>query len=73
MRVKSDTGADDNLKKGQQHQLGCRLLESQTGNFNITITKEKTDALISEQIDKITYFFFKEKVCYSAIDIGTFQ
>ena len=37
------------------------LLESRTGNFNITIKNEKTYALISERIDEITYFFFKER------------
>ena len=49
------------------------LLESRTGNFNITVKKAKTDALISERFDLRTYFFFKRKVCYSAIDVGTFQ
>ena len=34
------------------------LLESRTGNFNITVKKEKTDALISERCDEISYFFF---------------
>ena len=29
------------------------LLESRTGNFNITIKKEKTDALIFEELDEI--------------------
>ena len=38
--------------------LSHGLLESRTGNFNITIKNEKTDAPISERIDEITYFFF---------------
>ena len=49
------------------------LLESRTGNFNITIKNEKTDALISEGIDEISYFFFERKVYYSAIDVGSFR
>ena len=49
------------------------LLESRTGNFNITQKNEKTIALISERSKEITYFFFERKVCYSAIDVGTFQ
>ena len=30
------------------------MVKSRTGNFNITVKNEKTDALISEQIDEIT-------------------
>ena len=46
---------------------GHGLLESRT------IKNEKTDALISERIDEITYFFFERKVYYSAIDVGSFR
>ena len=47
---------------------GHGLLESRTGNFNITQKNEKTDALIFAVIDEFVYFFFKWKVHYSAID-----
>ena len=33
--------------------LNHGLLESRTGNFNITVKKQKIDALISERIDEI--------------------
>ena len=43
------------------------------GDFNIAVKNEKTDALLSEAIDETFYIFLERKVCYSAIDIGTFQ
>ena len=51
---------------------GHGLLESRTGNSLTTYKNEKIDALIFAVIDEITYFFFKRKVYYSAIDTGTF-
>ena len=43
-------------RKVNQHFHG--LLESRTGNSNITIKKAKIDARISAKIDKIISFLF---------------
>ena len=46
---------------GKGYYMDHGLLESRTGNFDITVKKAKTDVLISERFDLQTYFFFKER------------